>query len=256
MIVCKFGGSSMATASSIQRVASVLNSDSRRLVCVVSAPGRTDTEPKMTDQLQSGESRAAFHRFLNIIKGLSLGTQAELYLQSQFEFRANSSHLATRLSFGEHMSAYVLAQLLGWNFVDAASVIHFDNGEVRVRVPREIPVVIPGFYGFDTRTHKITTFPRGGSDITGAHIAASYGARVYENWTDVSGVYDADPNNTRGARPLALLTYDDLSSISRAGAQVFHPDAIDPVTKASIPIHIKNTFAPEDPGTIVQQPSR
>ncbi len=255
-IVCKFGGTSMATAESIRQVAAILMADPRRSICVVSAPGRIENGKKVTDLLYAGELHAAFRRFARIIEELRLSSKVGEHLAQEFKSRAKSPHMPTRLSFGEHMSAYVLAEFLGWHFMDATEVIQFWGRSVRAQLPRELPpVVIPGFYGLDCRRWEIATFPRGGSDITGAYVASACRAELYENWTDVSGVYDADPRFVPQARPFASLSYEDLATITYGGAQVLHPDAIRPVAESGIPIHIRNTFAPGHSGTIVGQPS-
>jgi aspartate kinase len=154
------------------------------------------------------------------------------------------------------LSAYILANYLAWEFVDAVDVIHFHRQSVNVQLPQlHKNIIVPGFYGHDAGRNTIAVFPRGGSDITGSYIAAAYRATLYENWTDVSGVYTHDPRKEMSATPIALLSYTVLEKIGRNGACVFHPDAIHPVAKSRIPIHIKNTFAPDEPGTLVQQSS-
>jgi len=256
MIVTKFGGTSMADADAIRRVAAILRADARRKVCVVSAPGRTDTDPKITDLLYEYNTAAVRKRFLCIIDALRLHDAVSEYLDTELSLRAESTHLPTRLSLGDHMSAYILAQYLGWEFVDAVEVIRFKSSGVAVRLPHtQKNIVVPGFYGLDVETNTIAVFPRGGSDISGSYIAAACHATLYENWTDVSGVYTSDPRIDARAKSLKKLSYSELEHIGRSGSCVFHPDAILPVANRNIPIHIKNTFAPNDPGTQVQQPS-
>jgi len=256
-IVCKFGGTSMATAASIKKVAKILRADDTRTVCVVSAPGKTLEQTKVTDLLQSGDIQLVYTRFQDIITSLGLGADVHDYLDQQYVVRAQSMHLPTRLSFGEHMSAYILATLLHWRFVDAAEVIHFSSVGVTVHTPwyKGEKVVVPGFYGYNVQGNHIDTFMRGGSDITGAYVAAFTQARAYENWTDVAGVYTADPHKVRNARPYTYLTYDELVTITKNGAAVFHPEAITPIAHSGIPTIIKNTFAPRLAGTIILRPS-
>ena len=111
---------------------------------------------------------------------------------------------------------------------------------------------IPGFYGYDTRAQNIKTFPRGGSDITASLIAERVGATLCENWTDVPGVFDKDPNRFYNAAPYTHMSYAELLGVVHGGAQVFHPAAIAPLQKAQIPLQIMSTFEPLHPGTLVQ----
>ncbi|NCB72590.1 MAG: homoserine O-succinyltransferase, partial [Clostridia bacterium] len=165
------------------------------------------------------------------------------------------------ISRGEYLSAVIMADYLGYDFIDSADLIFFDEdgkldeektySEIRRKISPEDKVVIPGFYGSGHRG-EIKTFERGGSDITGSIIANGISADMYENWTDVSGVMTADPKKQKDAMTIDSMTYTQLLDITKNGAQVYHPDAIRPVAKADIPINIKNTNKPEDTGTIIK----
>ncbi len=159
---------------------------------------------------------------------------------------------------GEFLHALLVAEFLGAQFVPSGECIRFDaegaldaisydNYAARMNGDSQI-YVIPGFYGRD-RSGNIKTFPRGGSDITGAVVARSVGALVYENWTDVSGLLMADPRVVENPRPIGEVTYRELRELAYMGASVLHEETIFPASEAGIPIQIKNTNAPDDMGT-------
>ena len=118
------------------------------------------------------------------------------------------------------------------------------------RLSKHSHAVIPGFYGA-LPGGEIKTFSRGGSDITGAIVARGVGADLYENWTDVSGFLMADPRIVPNPKTIQQLTYRELRELSYMGASVLHEESIFPVREAGIPVRIKNTNAPEDPGTLI-----
>ena len=271
--VVKFGGSSLADANQFKKVAEIIHADEERCYIVPSAPGkRHKDDTKVTDLLyqchervQSGEDFAkAFapvrERYDGIIKelGLSLSLEDE-YVKIGAAFRegANSDYAASR---GEYLNGIVLADYLGYKFVDAAKGIFFDNkgnfdsditnaclGAILEKTER---AVIPGFYGA-MPDGSIKTFSRGGSDFTGSVVAKAVGAKLYENWTDVSGFLVADPRIVDKPAGIEVITYSELRELSYMGAGVLHEDAIFPVRSANIPINIKNTNAPKDPGTLI-----
>ena len=153
-----------------------------------------------------------------------------------------------------------MAAYLGYEFIDAAEVIVFDeNGNfdgdktheiLSARLENTERAVIPGFYGAKP-DGSIQTFSRGGSDITGSIVAKAVHADMYENWTDVSGFLIADPRIIKNPKPIAVITYRELRELSYMGATVLHEDAIFPVRKEGIPINIRNTNSPEDKGTLI-----
>lgn len=273
MKVLKFGGTSMANAASIRKVAHIINSDPSARYIVVSAPGkRESSDVKVTDLLyeciderdRAGVCDAALakviSRFSDIIEGLGLEldlTPEFNVIRDQINGGAGKDYASSR---GEFLSGIVTAKLLGARFVDAGDVIRFDmegnfdsettNCLVAERVFGDGRVVVPGFYG-KMPNGRIKTFSRGGSDVTGAIIARGVNAEVYENWTDVDGFMTVDPRIQKNPQIIEMLTYKELRELSYMGANVLHPESIFPVRKADIPINIRNTFNPSAPGTMI-----
>ena len=269
--VVKFGGSSLASAEQFKKVGNIIRADEDRKYVVPSAPGkRFPEDTKVTDMLykcyaeaEAGKNiekslKAIEERYNEIIKGLGL----KLSLKEQFEtIKKNFEALAGKdyaASRGEYLNGIIMANYLGYEFIDAASVICFDaNGEfdgektnkvMGDRLANVESAVIPGFYGA-MPNGAVKTFSRGGSDVTGSIVARAIKADVYENWTDVSGFKIADPRIIKNPEGIDIITYSELRELSYMGATVLHEDAIFPVRKEGIPINIKNTNAPEDEGT-------
>ena len=275
--VCKFGGTSLADAAQIRKVRDIVRADPRRRYVVVSAPGKRDAgDQKITDLLLTCWHLAGqnldFSQPLGLIRqryaqiALDLGLEPLLYpineAQTELEKLARGeASLATRdwmAARGEFCLALILAEFLGAQFVPAGECIRFDDdghldpisyGNLRARMgDTEKVYVVPGFYGRD-KQGLIKTFGRGGSDISGAVVARAVGASVYENWTDVSGLLMADPRVVSNPRPIAEVTYRELRELAYAGAQVLHEETVFPASEAGIPIQIRNTNAPDEPGT-------
>jgi aspartate kinase len=272
-IVSKFGGSSVADAHQIRKIAAIVQADPLRRFVVVSAPGKRSSEDKkITDLLylchSLGEQGLDASAPFAVIKERYLGIAGELGvpeawewlrdIQQQIQAGAEKDWIASR---GEYLSARIIAAFLGAEFVDAAEGIRFgsdgrfDGSATYARLAArlaEIPegkiAIIPGFYGQDSQG-RIRCFSRGGSDVTGAIVARAANARVYENWTDVSGMLMADPRIIPNPKPIEEITYREQRELSYMGATVLHDEAVFPVREAGIPIHIRNTNAPEDPGT-------
>ena len=271
--VCKFGGTSMADAKAMKQVAEIVKADKKRRYVVVSAPGkRFKSDIKITDILyqcyeevkEKGNCKNSFkvirERFSEIVKELGIELDIKAILdetEAQIEENKSADFTASR---GEYLSARVLSAYLGFKFVDAADLIRFDSkGKLNqsytddkiVTALQDVEyAVIPGFYGKDT-AKKVRTFSRGGSDITGSIIAGAMNADIYENWTDVSGFMICDPRIVPEAKVIKHLSYKELRELSYMGASVLHAEAIFPVMKNKIPINIKNTFAPEEEGTLI-----
>lgn len=267
MKAVKFGGTSMSTADSILRVKQIVQSDAERRFVVVSAPGKADGESKVTDMLV-GVSKAPSNmrvktfefvrtRFENICDGVGLGGD---FLEHEFDEIEKALPTAERdyiISRGEYLCAKILAKLLDFEFVDAASLIKFRNGVYddgytdfvsKIGLKGKRSAVIPGFYGSDANG-EVVTFSRGGSDISGAIIARAVNASLYENFTDVDGFMTCDPRIVPHASLIDILTYKELRELAYMGANVLHPESIFPVRKANIPIHILNTFNESACGT-------
>ena len=163
-------------------------------------------------------------------------------------------------SRGEYLNAIILSAYLGYDFIDSREVVFFNNDGsfnaeytndvMTARLKRHERAVLPGFYGA-MPNGTIKTFSRGGSDITGSIVARAAGARLYENWTDVSGFLMADPRIVENPKVINTITYRELRELSYMGATVLHEDSIFPVQIAGIPINIKNTDRPEDRGTMI-----
>lgn len=269
--VVKFGGSSLASAEQFQKVGSIIRAEEERRYVVPSAPGkRFSKDTKVTDMLyqcyalaEKGENfaeklNAIKARYQEIIDGLSLSLSLEeefQVIEKNFHDKAGENYAASR---GEYLNGIIMASYLGFEFVDAATVIFFDeNGEfdaektnkvLSAKLKKVEHAVIPGFYG-SMPDGTVKTFSRGGSDITGSIVAKAVQADVYENWTDVSGFLIADPRIIPNPEVIETITYRELRELSYMGATVLHEDAIFPVRQQGIPINIRNTNAPEDNGT-------
>lgn len=269
--VVKFGGSSLASAEQFKKVGEIIRADKDRCYVVPSAPGkRFSNDTKVTDMLygcyslaESGKDfskqlKQIKERYDEIIKGLDLKLSLDdefKKIESDFKSKFGSDYAASR---GEYLNSIIMAGYLGYDWIDAASVILFDeNGEFDSEATNKKlsgvlaehdTAVIPGFYGAYA-DGKVKTFSRGGSDITGSIVARAAKAYVYENWTDVSGFLIADPRIINNPEGIETITYRELRELSYMGASVLHEDAIFPVRREGIPINIRNTNAPEAQGT-------
>ena len=273
--VTKFGGSSMADAGQYRKVKEIIQADPSRKVVVVSAAGkRFSGDHKLTDLLYLCHAHTQYGVDCTPIfdmitsRYLEIRDELELNLDLESEFAALKKRLDKKrvtqdelVSRGEYFSAKLMAAYLGYNFVDAADWVKFNmDGTVNQKESYEAfrdaaagdGVVTPGFYGSMPGGH-IKTFTRGGSDITGAYAAAALNADVYENWTDVSGILMADPRIVDDPMTIPQVTYDELRELSYSGAQVLHEGTIFPVREKGIPVNIRNTNAPDHPGTIIQE---
>ena len=270
--VLKFGGSSMADAKQFEKVKSIVQADPARRVVIVSAAGkRFSDDHKLTDllylcyaHLKYGVScDSVFNmirsRYIEIRDHLELKTNLETEfdaLRRKMDAGISQDELVSR---GEYFAAKLMADYLGYDFLDSELWLKFNldgtvdqekSYEILARMASGRRVVIPGFYGA-MPDGSIKTFTRGGSDITGALAAAALGADVYENWTDVSGILMADPRIVDDPEPIRRVTYSELRELSYIGAQVLHEGTIFPVREKNIPLNIRNTNAPDHPGTMI-----
>jgi len=271
--VAKFGGSSLADAAQFKKVKDILLADPARRFVVPSAPGKRFKEDiKITDMLYScyrrvekGEDiKCAFapieERYRQIAFDLGLEIDIDALLDQTC---ADIRRIATpdfAASRGEYLNGVLLSAYLGWDFIDPRHFIKFDrqgvfaeewtNEVLSAELKKHEYAVIPGFYGA-LPNGEVRTFSRGGSDITGAVVARAADACVYENWTDVSGFLMADPRIVENPHEIRALSYKELRELSYMGATVLHEDSIFPVHKAGIPTNIRNTNAPEHPGTMI-----
>lgn len=271
--VVKFGGSSLASAEQFAKVGDIIRADENRKYVVPSAPGkRNSKDTKVTDMLYAcytlAENDEEFRvplmkikdRYDSIINGLNLKISLDeefKTISKQFKAKAGIEYAASR---GEYLNGIIMANYLGYEFIDAATVIFFDeDGKFDAEKTQKVlskkleeteKAVIPGFYG-GNYDGTVKTFSRGGSDITGSIVAKACHASMYENWTDVSGCLVADPRVIDNPQPIKVVTYRELRELSYMGASVLHEDAVFPVRKAGIPINIRNTNDPGAPGTLI-----
>ncbi len=271
--VVKFGGSSLASARQFKKVGDIIRADKTRRYVIPSAPGkRNSKDTKVTDMLyecyaaaSAGASykkilEAIKARYQEIIDGLELNLNLDhefATIEENFVKGIGKDYAASR---GEYLNGIVMANYLGYEFIDAAEVIFFDehgnfeaeltNKELSERLEHVDRAVIPGFYG-SKHDGSIKTFSRGGSDVTGSIVARAIHADLYENWTDVSGFLVTDPRIVENPEVIETITYKELRELAYMGAGVLHEDAIFPVRKEGIPINIRNTNRPEDKGTLI-----
>lgn len=273
--VVKFGGSSLANAAQFKKVKAIIESDDTRRAVVVSALGkRNKSDAKITDMLYLTHAHLKYSvdpsPVWNIIRDRYVEVKEELGLSLDIakeldDFKATFSKSTPEdflVSRGEYYTARLMAEYLGFKFVDAKDVVKFkfdgtidsektDEAIQKVIEPGE-KVVIPGFYGAYPNG-EIKLLSRGGSDITGSLIARGLKATIYENWTDVSGVLIADPRIVDNPKGVNQITYDELRELSYMGASVLHEETVFPVKMMSIPINIRNTNRPDDKGTFIQE---
>ena len=269
--VAKFGGSSLADVEQFLKVRSIITMDEERRYIVPSAPGkRHSNDHKVTDLLYLCQEHAQkgvpfgeifeliSARYLEIVEGLGLSLDLTPVLDDIKEKILGGYSAEYTASRGEYLNGLILAEFLGYEFVDPADMIFFTQaGTYDAEATQEAvnqalanveKAVIPGFYG-SRPDGGIQTFSRGGSDITGAIIAQGVKADLYENWTDVSGFMMADPRIVNNPKPIEEITYKELRELAYMGANVLHEEAVFPVRQAGIPINIKNTNDPKATGT-------
>ena len=272
-IVTKFGGSSLADSVHFKKVKNILESNPERKYIIPSAPGKSSFKDfKITDLLylchahvKSGISlddvfKLISERYKSIVDDLNLNLDLTSYLniiKTDIENGASVDYTASR---GEYLNGIILANYLNIDFIDAKDVIKFNKyGTLNIeetcvalkdKLSNHERAVIPGFYGSNEHG-DIVTFSRGGSDITGALVAASINAKLYENWTDVSGFLMADPRIVNNPKKIKTITYGELRELSYMGASVLHEEAVFPVRTSGIPINIRNTNEPENEGTLI-----
>ncbi len=271
--VVKFGGSSLANAEQFTKVKDIITAEESRRYVVPSAPGRRfDKDTKVTDMLYgcyakaeadedySAELSAIRERYEEINKNLNIGYNLEPefeVINENFRKKAGKDYAASR---GEYLNGLILAAFLGYEFIDSKEVIFFDEkGNCDLEKTQKVMskrlskierAVIPGFYGCGA-DGNVKTFSRGGSDITGSLVASAIHADLYENWTDVPGFLITDPRIVKNPPTISTITYREMRELSYMGATVLHEDAVFPLRKEGIPVNVRNTNAPSDPGTMI-----
>lgn len=277
--VLKFGGSSVADAGQLAKIKSIIESDPERRYIVVSAPGkRSSSDSKVTDLLYMLKAQAdhniPFDSLLGTIRDRYTSIADELGIETDLDQRfeeigralAEGCSEAYVVSRGEYLSAALISAYLGYDFVDTQELIRFDakgrllteetNEALSAELAKHERAVLPGFYGGYAGSGDVCLFSRGGSDVTGSLVARAAGADIYENWTDVSGMLMADPRIVDNPAPIASISYIELRELSYMGASVLHEEAVFPARMSDIPINIRNTNAPEDPGTVITNAGR
>ena len=271
--VAKFGGSSVADGIQLTKTKQIITQDPDRRYIVVSAPGkRYESDNKITDILYLCkthiEHNLPYDQLFQVVADrfmavqINLGIKVDLFryfdeIRENLKQNPSADYIASR---GEYLNAVLVAAFLGYDFVDTKDLIKFDvkgklmmpetDEAIRAELAKHERAVLPGFYG-SLPDGSVKTFSRGGSDITGALVARAMAADVYENWTDVSGFLMADPRIVKNPEQIRKISYKELRELSYMGASVLHEDAIYPARMANVPINIRNTNAPEDPGTLI-----
>ena len=271
--VAKFGGSSVADGIQLTKTKQIIEQDPDRRYVVVSAPGkRYESDNKITDILYLCkthiEHNLPYDQLFQVVADrfmavqINLGIKVDLFhyfdeIRENLKQNPSADYIASR---GEYLNAVLVAAFLGYDFVDTKDLIKFDakgklmmpetDEAIRAELAKHERAVLPGFYG-SLPDGSVKTFSRGGSDITGALVARAMHADVYENWTDVSGFLMADPRIVKNPQQIRKISYKELRELSYMGASVLHEDAIYPARMANVPINIRNTNAPEDPGTMI-----
>ena len=275
--VAKFGGSSVADGIQLTKTKQIIDQDPDRKYIVVSAPGkRYEGDSKITDLLYLCKThiehnlpyeqifQVVIDRYMAVEINLEVDVDLMRHLDEIRENLKNNPSTDYIASRGEYLNAILVAAFLGYDFVDTAPLIKFDTrGKILIEETDEAlknelmkheRAVLPGFYGSNP-DGKVKTFSRGGSDITGSLVARALKADVYENWTDVSGFLMADPRIVKNPKQIKAISYKELRELSYMGASVLHEDAIYPARMANVPINIRNTNIPEDPGTMITDES-
>ncbi len=272
--VLKFGGSSMADANQFEKIRQIVKSDPTRRVVVVSAPGRRSKDDhKVTDLLYLCHAHLKYgvscehifalirERYEGIKRDCGLETDLAGDFDKLWEKMQKGISQDELVSRGEYFAARLMADYLGFDFLDAELWLKFKfdgsidqeaSYEALQRAVNGRCVVIPGFYGAMS-DGRIRTLTRGGSDVTGALAAAALDAEVYENWTDVSGILMADPRIVKDPQPISRVTFSELRELSYIGAQVLHEGTVFPVREKGIPLNIRNTNEPDHPGTMIME---
>ena len=271
--VAKFGGSSVAGAEQFKKVKAIVDADPARRIVVSSAAGKRDGgDHKLTDLLYLCHAHITYgvscddiaasirERLVGIRDELGLTLDIGSEVDAMLSKLNRDTSVDELVSRGEYFTSKLMAEYLGYRFVDAADCVLFGlDGQIdrektyaaiRSALEAYDRIVIPGFYG-KLPTGKIKVMTRGGSDITGALAAAAVDADIYENWTDVSGILMADPRIVENPAPIAKITYAELQELAFMGASVLHEDSIAPVKEKGIALNIRNTNRPEDEGTLI-----
>lgn len=274
-ILSKFGGSSLASAKQFKQVKKIIYSNKDRQIIVASAPGKDEeNKTRITDLLLLLNAHIEYdinydyllneiyERYNSIIKELNIES---IFYEKFNLFKKSISKVLSKdyiASRGEYFNAIILSEYLGFKFVDAIDVIRLNfDGSVNYEktkkllnsmIREDLFYVIPGFYA-STPERQVRVFSRGGSDFTGSIISKCLNLDFYENWTDVSGLFVADPKIIINPKKIERITYNELRELSYRGANIIQQESIIPLEQTNISIHIKNTNRPEDYGTVISK---
>ncbi|MBQ9520071.1 MAG: aspartate kinase [Acholeplasmatales bacterium] len=274
LVVTKFGGSSLSCATQFEKVKNIVLSDPKRKIVVCSALGKRDKDDtKITDLLYILHAHLKFsvpyQDIWDMIYNRFLGVQADLnisydikkdldLLKAELNKTISQDYLVSR---GEYLTSKLMAAYIGYDFVDAKDLLRFNydgkldseltEKNVKLAFSKSQKIVVPGFYGAYPN-NSIRLLSRGGSDVTGSLLAKCLNASVYENWTDVSGILAADPRIVKNPHAIKEITYAELRELSYMGASVLHEETVFPVQELNIPINLRNTNEPDNPGTMIR----
>ena len=277
LVVTKFGGSSLSCATQFEKVKNIVLSDPKRKIVVVSALGkRNSSDTKITDLLYILHAHlkysVPYQDIWEMIESRFLGVRDELGIDYPIDEDLNKLHNELNknisqdylVSRGEYLTAKLMSNYLGYSFCDAKDLLKYnydgllDEAETEKNVKYAFSlhgsIVVPGFYG-SYPNGSIRLLSRGGSDVTGSILAKCLNASLYENWTDVSGILAADPRIVENPKAIKEITYAELRELSYMGASVLHEETVFPVQSLNIPINLKNTNDPLNPGTIIKNES-
>lgn len=271
IIVCKFGGSSVAKEEDIKRIRKISRDNMQRRVIVVSAPGKTSAEDeKVTDMLiraaktkEPSLAEKVMNKYRAMCPEADIAGLARLLEQRLSCCFGEAGHIDAVKAFGEEANARIAAGMLCAEYVDPEELllVSEDYGNARILARSENKVkkrladrgklyVIPGFYGY-TAEGRIATFSRGGSDLTGAYICAALEAKIYENFTDRDGIYAADPEIIKNPVKIKQITFNEMRDLAYSGFKIFHESAVGPLAKKRIPVHVRNAFSYPVEGTYI-----
>ncbi len=277
LVVTKFGGSSLSCATQFEKVKNIVLSDPKRKIVVVSALGkRNSSDTKITDLLYILHAHlkysVPYQDIWEMIESRFLGVRDELGIDYPIDEDLNKLHNELNknisqdylVSRGEYLTAKLMSNYLGYSFCDAKDLLKYnydglldeDETEKNVKYAFSLhgSIVVPGFYG-SYPNGSVRLLSRGGSDVTGSILAKCLNASLYENWTDVSGILAADPRIVENPKAIKEITYAELRELSYMGASVLHEETVFPVQSLNIPINLKNTNDPLNPGTIIKNES-
>ncbi|MBQ9449123.1 MAG: aspartate kinase [Acholeplasmatales bacterium] len=274
IVITKFGGSSLSSAKQFAKVKKIIKADDKRKVVVCSALGKRNKEDsKITDLLYILHAhlkyKVSYDEVWNVI--YSRFTDVERELKLDINIAADLDKLKSELnkdiseeylvSRGEYLTSKLMAAYLGFEFCDSKDLLKFNydgkldeeatGKNIQDAFEKNHQMVVPGFYG-SYPNGQVKLLSRGGSDITGSILAKYLGASVYENWTDVSGILAADPKVVENPKAIKEITYTELRELSYMGASVLHEETIFPVQSVNIPINLRNTNEPDNPGTLIK----